>query len=416
MPISTAEVLAGRALWQAICAPETPPISCDETLLGEGVRRFARKTAPTVAAWLIPALTAQDPKRFSADKLERMRQYNRFTRARAREWLELINAAGIDVLALKGLATATRFYPDPLIRAMGDVDLLVRPKDVGRLCDLLAGQGFRFKKSRNTPIWGFPSESSFHPFVSADGSFVFDIHIAADDYPVSIGLPVDRVFDAAQTLDVDGVKICVPSDDHLLLLALTHAGRDKFGPDSLRSLTDIIVALTRANLRPGWPAWGALIDCARAGGFLRPMRAAINLLAALGVGRHLLPEDLLGSYPWPAQAAFAGVVRDCLTVFVAAPSRTAMQIRDWLLISSSGVLAHRNGRRRHGLVRPWSGVPVIRPRFSIRVKKARTSASIVSGAVSGKASVMTPVTSPALMASASTFQIARPKALRWKMS
>jgi hypothetical protein len=354
MPISTAEVLAGRALWQAISAPETPPISCDETLLGEGVRRFARKTAPTVAAWLIPALTAQDPKRFSADKLERMRQYNRFTRARACEWLALINAAGIDVLALKGLATATRFYPDPLIRAMGDVDLLVRPKDVGRLCDLLAGQGFRFKKSRNTPIWGLSSESSFHPFVSADGSFVFDIHVAADDYPVSIGLPVDRVFDAAQTLDVDGAKICVPSDDHLFLLAITHAGRDKFGPDSLRSLTDLIVGLTRTQLRPNWDA---LMNIAWAGGFIRPMRGAINLLAALGVDRHLLPEDLLGSYPWPAQAAFAGVVRDCLTVFAVRPTRTAMQIRDWLLISSPGVLAHRNGRRLHGLVRPWSGVP-----------------------------------------------------------
>jgi hypothetical protein len=191
-------VVPGVALWRAVCAPESAARSLDdidEAALRAAAARFAWLTSPTMAAALLAPLAARVPGLVPEDDIARARQFNRFIRARARDELARINDAGVPVLALKGFATATRFYGDPDIRSMGDVDLLVRPADLDRLCDLLETRGFRFLKSAGTPFWGLASESSFHPFVAADGSLTFDLHVAADDYPVAHALPNDEFFE-----------------------------------------------------------------------------------------------------------------------------------------------------------------------------------------------------------------------------
>lgn len=348
------EAVAGRALWTAILSPDAPPVPCDEDALAGAAARFAHLTSPTVAAWLAQSLCDRHPGLIAAADRERAHQFNRFQRARAREALAPVVAAGIDVLVFKGMATASRFYPDPLIRLMGDVDLLVRPADAGRLCDLLEGRGFHFHKSADTPVWGLSSESSFHPLVAADGQFIFDLHVAPDDYPVSRALDVEAVFADAQPVDIGGVVLRAPSDAHLFLLALTNAGRDKFGPDSVRTLADVVAALTRADYRPDWDRLAAL---AATGDFLRPVMLAVNLLARLGLRPELLPPRLIRPYRGLAGWAFDALLDDYLTVFAREPGKWALQMRDWLVISAPAVLAHRNWRRLRGLARPWRGLP-----------------------------------------------------------
>ncbi len=345
---------AGRVLWAAAIDPGAILPSCDPGAMHKAVERFACFTGPTTAAWLLERLMPSGDPFLPADTVERARQLGRFHRVIALQWLARITEAGIGVVALKGFATAHRFYLDPLSRAMGDVDLLVRAGDLDRLCTLLEGRGFRFRKSKGTPSWGLSSESSFHPFVSEDGTFIFDLHVAADDYPVSRGLDVEDVFGRAVTIEADGVPLCVPCHDHLVLLAITNAGRDKFDAASLTSMTDLVVALARAGVRPDWEK---IEGYARRGGFVRPLTSAIRLLAYLGIDRDRLPPGLLGRYCGPAARAFDGIAEDYLSVFPDEPSRWLSQARDWLVISSLPTLAHRNWRRLRGLVRPWPGVP-----------------------------------------------------------
>lgn len=345
---------AGRALWTAVLAPGAPPVACAADALAAAAARFSKLTAPSVAAWLAAPLLAAHPTLIPPDDVRRARQYMRFMRARAAAVLADVAAAGLEVVALKGLATAARFYPDPLTRVMGDIDLLVRPHEVGRLCDVLEAAGYRFRKSANTPVWGLATESSFHPMVAADGVFSFDIHVAADDYPVPRALGVADVFAAAQPITVNDVAVRAPSDDHLLLLAITNAGRDKFGPDSLRAMADVVAALARAGFTPDWES---MIALARQGGFLRPLTAGVNILAHLGLAPERLPVALIRPYRGLAGSAFDGIVEDYLTVFAHRPGRLALQLRDWMVISGPRALAWRNWRRVRGLVRPWSGLP-----------------------------------------------------------
>jgi hypothetical protein len=55
----------------------------------------------------------------------------------------LFEQAGIRALVLKGLALAYQYYPDPALRPVSDIDLLLKQADVLPALDLLAGAGFR---------------------------------------------------------------------------------------------------------------------------------------------------------------------------------------------------------------------------------------------------------------------------------
>lgn len=55
--------------------------------------------------------------------------------------IELLAAEGIEFRVLKGLATAYLDYPNPAFRGFGDVDLLVRPRDVPRMMRMLEASG-----------------------------------------------------------------------------------------------------------------------------------------------------------------------------------------------------------------------------------------------------------------------------------
>jgi hypothetical protein len=58
------------------------------------------------------------------------------------ELLRACCAAGIDVLPLKGALLAARYYAEPGLRPMNDLDLLARPQDEARLVELLAQLGY----------------------------------------------------------------------------------------------------------------------------------------------------------------------------------------------------------------------------------------------------------------------------------
>ncbi len=63
-------------------------------------------------------------------------------------WIELLNAfktAGILVLVLKGVALAYTVYPDPVLRPMGDMDLLIHPDHVSQAAIILKQLGFEPK-------------------------------------------------------------------------------------------------------------------------------------------------------------------------------------------------------------------------------------------------------------------------------
>lgn len=128
---------------------------------------------------------------------------------------KIMTEAGIPYVILKGAASAS-YYPDPLMRAMGDVDFLIDVSDVERTCKTLEEKGFK----RN------PKEHEKH-IVYFDENGHYEMHITPAGVPK--GEKGDKVRDLLKDIiaqsrqyETDFGTIRVPSEFHHGLVLLLH--------------------------------------------------------------------------------------------------------------------------------------------------------------------------------------------------
>ncbi|CAN0500930.1 unnamed protein product, partial [Laminaria digitata] len=206
-------------------------------------QRFADLVTPALAAHCLASAEKRLGKSFlDADTVKQSLLINRFNGGVQRRWMQAIAETGIPVVYMKGFAFAHSLYPDPDIRTIGDIDILVRPGDLGNLLHFLTDQGFQFDPQPMAP-WGFISDASFMPLVSAAGDCNIDLHVQPDCYPAYRSLTVEDVFGFSRFQTIAGVEVKIPCIEHALLLCLTNAAKDKFGVFSVRKLVDIWMLL-----------------------------------------------------------------------------------------------------------------------------------------------------------------------------
>ena len=189
-----------------------------------------------------------------------------FARARANRLLETLaatvralRAAGVEVVALKGAVLASFHYPDPALRPMGDLDLLLTdPRDLARATEALGGAGWR--ALLDTPrhrVFARPDERVVRPAAEdPDNPIRVEIH-------TSFRLPVlGRVYDAstelrgeAETRDLGGARVNVAAGSALLTHLLFHAAED-FAGNGIRGIQAYdfrLLASARGALAPEVP-------------------------------------------------------------------------------------------------------------------------------------------------------------------
>ena len=150
-----------------------------------------------------------------------------------------LRAAGVEVVALKGAVLAFFHYPDPALRPMGDLDLLLTdPADLARATEALGGAGWR--ALLDTPrhrVFVRPDERVVRPAAEHPGNPIrVEIH-------TSFRLPVlGRVFDASAALrdeaearDLGGTRVNVAAGSALLTHLLFHAAED-FAGNGIRGI------------------------------------------------------------------------------------------------------------------------------------------------------------------------------------
>ncbi|MCE2509407.1 MAG: nucleotidyltransferase family protein [Alphaproteobacteria bacterium] len=317
------------------------------------VQRFVDLLSPAFAQEVLrPAATRLKRELVDPAAAEKNLLYNRFLRHAQLRWVKAIGEAGFDVVYLKGFANAHSLYDDPDARTIGDLDFLIRPDALDPLIRFLSGRGFRFDGAPRSP-WGFISDTSFLPFVSEDGSANLDLHIAPDAYPADRSLTTEAVFADSGWVDVEGMRLRIPSPEHGFLLALTNAAKVAFGPMSVRKTVDAIRLLERTQAL-AWDTVGRLADKGR---FLKPARVFLNLLRRLGVRLDGVPEGLLMPPRGLASGAFERLVSDYAALFPVTPGTLETLRRELLLGTESRVGLYRNWLRLRGLVRPYGGHP-----------------------------------------------------------
>jgi hypothetical protein len=167
-----------------------------------------------------------------------------------------LRAAGVEVVALKGAVLAFFHYPDPALRPMGDLDLLLTdPRDLARATKALGGAGWR--ALLDTPrhrVFARPDERVARPAAEdADNPIRVEIH-------TSFRLPVlGRVYDASKELraraesrDLGGTRVNVAAGSALLTHLLFHAAED-FAGNGIRGIQAYdfrLLAKTHGPLEP----------------------------------------------------------------------------------------------------------------------------------------------------------------------
>ena len=184
---------------------------------------------------------------------ERLQQRLLFTAKSNLKWLQewcrilaTFEAAGVPVISFKGPALALLAYPNLALREFGDLDLLVRPADVFRARNVLAGEGYelRFSSGGDTDAALLRSGNQQTDLVNGRGMLI-DLHWGLLHEMFSFQLPVDELFESAQAEYREGLSFLSLSPEHLLLYLCAHGTKHCWL--NLRELLDVVCHLQTAQ-------------------------------------------------------------------------------------------------------------------------------------------------------------------------
>lgn len=159
---------------------------------------------------------------------------------RLNEAVDVLQAAKIPVLLLKGAALGRTVYSSPVQRPMIDLDLLIRPEHAEGAVEVLAGARWR----QNDMDRGKSFYRDHHheaPLDDADGTgFTLELHTRPVRHADRFGLPAERVWAAAREVRVEDRSFLVPSTPHQLLhLAVHFAWSHVMASSAWRTFRDV---------------------------------------------------------------------------------------------------------------------------------------------------------------------------------
>jgi hypothetical protein len=126
--------------------------------------------------------------------------------ARAAEVSELLASHGIESRVLKGLAAGRLDSPDPALRTVGDVDLLVRRREFGAALDVLAAAGHRRVELAPARWW----ERRYGRAATLKGAagMEIDVHASIAVGYFGVRLDHDTLFEAgSEPIDLGGITV-----------------------------------------------------------------------------------------------------------------------------------------------------------------------------------------------------------------
>ncbi len=167
--------------------------------------------------------------------------------------VEHLSAVGIDVMPYKGLALAEALYGNITLRQAGDIDLIIRPKDLPRIRTAVAPLGY----TPHTPL----SEDEEHAYLKsgyecnfdgAAGRNLLEVQWAIQPRFYAVDFEMDGLFERAVAISVAGYPMKTLSSADLLLVLSAHAAKHVWG--RLVWLCDIARLMALPNLDWDWIA------------------------------------------------------------------------------------------------------------------------------------------------------------------
>ena len=175
-----------------------------------------------------------------------------------RDVISLLRRCGIDVVVLKGVSYASRYYAEPHLRLMGDLDLLIVTGGIEKTEKALLDDGFERELSASTLDYDMHIHSA--PLFSQRRQLWIEPHrrLIPDTFGASREAPLDlqQVDEEVDVIDVGGSRVSVLSAEFELVYLATGWYRDlAFGFESARSqrgLVDLTVMLQSTAKYLNW--------------------------------------------------------------------------------------------------------------------------------------------------------------------
>lgn len=145
----------------------------------------------------------------------------------------LMEKNDIDYCVIKGSSSAY-YYKNPLIRAMGDVDFLVKAEDLEKAKNILLEDGFSLYEDKH-----------ISHLVFRKGKMHFEMHFSLPGMPQGkygeiLKTYLSDVFEKSETVTIEGLEFKTPSAFHHGLILLMHTYHHMLGEGvGLRHLCDI---------------------------------------------------------------------------------------------------------------------------------------------------------------------------------
>jgi hypothetical protein len=201
----------------------------------------------------------------------------------SRELIRIVDhlaAGGVEVLPYKGLALAEAVYGDIALRQTGDIDLLIRARDLARAREAARGLGYTPHAELSAAEERAYLKSGYEcAFDGAAGRNLLEVQWAILPRFYAVEFDVDGIFARAVTLPVAGREMKTPGYEDLFLILAVHAAKHVWG--RLIWLCDLARIMERPDLDWDW-IWGR----ARSLGIVRMVRVSM-LLASQMLGAEI---------------------------------------------------------------------------------------------------------------------------------
>ena len=137
--------------------------------------------------------------------------------------LDTFGKAGISALVIKGPVLAARAYPDPSARTYGDLDLLVRQRDICGATELMMASGYEAA----TPLKAIDSGRipGQYLFSKPDSKLLVELHNDLTLRYFPRPLPIEDFFERQLRVHVDGQEVPAPCVEDELVLICVHGAK-----------------------------------------------------------------------------------------------------------------------------------------------------------------------------------------------
>src|SRR6266849_5395396 len=196
--------------------------------------------------------------------------------------LERFAAEGIGTLVVKGPVLAVRAYGDPAMRSYGDLDLLVRQRDIRQATELMSAAGFVPAVSLGAIDAGkIPGQ---YLFSRRDSKLIVELHNDSTLRYFPRRLPLEEFFARQIRVPLDTHEVPALSVEDELVLICIHGAKHFW--ERLMWIADVAALVSRQT----GIDWLRVADLAKAVGARRMLHTGLRL--ALGLLQAPLPEKV----------------------------------------------------------------------------------------------------------------------------